>query len=103
MHFSSRLNDLLKKREMSAADLSRITGIPESAISQYRRGFFIPKQDRMELLANALHCSPAYLATGRKEEPPTTPPAPPIPGFDELTDENKKVVQDYIDFLLSKQ
>ena len=103
--FLERFNKLLNDRDMSAADFSRISGIPESTLCRYRSGGYEPKQRRLEIMAAVFHVSVDYLM-GRTEDPALSDqpsPSPAIPGFDELTEENKKVVQDYIDFLLSKQ
>lgn len=105
--FSERLNRLLEVRGMSVADLSRLTNIPEVSLYHYKQGLYLPKQRRTEAIANALRVTPGYLIAGEDGDPnyavsPSTP-APPIPGFDELTEENKKIVEQYIDFLLSKQ
>ena len=42
--FSERLVEAMKIRRMSAADLSRLTGIDKSAISRYRSGAYKPNQ-----------------------------------------------------------
>ena len=102
--FAERFNRLLELRQMSVSDLSRMTGIPEASLYHYKQGMYLPKQKRTEAIANALHVSPGYLIAGEEGDPAyAASPVSSIPGFDELTDENKKVVQDYIDFLLSKQ
>lgn len=59
--FSERLEKLLAKNDITAAELSRRTGIPESAISNYRAGKYEAKQRRLEQLARALNTTPAYL------------------------------------------
>ena len=59
--FSERLEKLLTKNDITAAELSRRTGIPESAISNYRAGKYEAKQRRLEQLARALNTTPAYL------------------------------------------
>lgn len=102
--FLERFNKLLKDRDMTAADFSRLSGIPESTLCRYRSGGYEPKQERLEVMAAAFRVSIDYLI-GRTDDPalPGKPAAPPIPGFDELTEENKKIVEQYIDFLLSKQ
>lgn len=99
--FADRLNKLLDVRGITISDLSRATKIPEASLYHYKQGLYLPKQRRTEAIANALHVSPGYLIAGEEGDPIYA--APPIPGFDELTEENKKIVEDYIDFLLSKQ
>ena len=59
--FSSRLSEGLIRAKMSQVDLSKITGISKSAISQYLSGAFKPKQDRTYVIARALHVEPAWL------------------------------------------
>lgn len=57
----SRIREGLKLRDMTQGDLCRITGIPKSAMSQYCRGSFAPKQDRTGAIAEALNVSEAWL------------------------------------------
>ena len=58
---SKRLYKALSVRGMKQADLCNITGIPKSAMSQYIKGSFEPKQDRIYLLSQALDVSEAWL------------------------------------------
>lgn len=46
--FAKRLNEALKINNMSAAELSRLTGTPESVMSQYRSGKYVAKQKRLD-------------------------------------------------------
>lgn len=59
---SARLYDEITAKELSYGELSRMTGIPKSAIQRYATGETkkIP-MDRLELLASALDVSSAYL------------------------------------------
>lgn len=59
--FVDRFNKRLSMINMSAAQLSRSTGISEAVISQYRSGKYEPKQDRFETFAIALNVSEAWL------------------------------------------
>ena len=59
--FAERLKEILRIRDMSAADLSRATGISEAVISQYKKGLYEPKQDRLELLSTVLNVAPGWL------------------------------------------
>lgn len=59
--FAVRLKKILSIRNIKQIELSRISGIPKSAISQYLRGSFEPKQDRLEVLARILNVSEAWL------------------------------------------
>ena len=44
----------VNERGISQSELSRLSGIPKSALSQYMSGLFRPKQDRTLALAKAL-------------------------------------------------
>lgn len=59
--FSERLDEALKKRDVSPAELARRIGVNEGAISNYRRGRYSPKQNRVEEIATALGVSIAWL------------------------------------------
>lgn len=58
---AERIQKGLKIRDLKQSDLCRITGIPKSAMSQYIKGTFEPKQDRVYLIAKALDVSEAWL------------------------------------------
>lgn len=59
--FKTRLEKALEYRQVKPVDLSRVTGISESTISQYRSGYSKPKDERLVIIANALHVDPAWL------------------------------------------
>ena len=56
-----RLALALKIKEKSAKDLSDLTNIPKSSISQYMSGYAKPKPDRIHSIAKALHINEAWL------------------------------------------
>jgi len=58
---AERIRIALDRIGMTQTELSKSTGIPKSAISQYIKGSFEPKQDRVYKLAQALHVSEAWL------------------------------------------
>lgn len=58
---ASRILAGLSMRNMKQSDLCALTGIPKSAMSQYCKGSFIPKQDRTALIAKALGVNEAWL------------------------------------------
>lgn len=59
--FKERLAYIMKKRNINQITLSKKTGIPKSAISQYLSGYFNPKRDRLDVIGAALDVSPAWL------------------------------------------
>lgn len=56
-----RLNRALNLRGVKQSELSQRAKVPKSAVSQYLSGKFEPKQDRIELFANILDVSEAWL------------------------------------------
>lgn len=61
MSFSSRLQQAMDERDVRPADLSRMTGIGEGAISQYRKGAYKAGQRNLEKIAVALGVSIQWL------------------------------------------
>lgn len=54
-NFKDRLNEALTFRNMKPSELSRLSGVNEGAISQYRKGLYKASQYNLERLANALN------------------------------------------------
>lgn len=63
------LRELLEEKKMSQAELSQLTGIRQSSISDYLTGKYKPKQDKIDLMSRALGVSPAYLMGWEEEAP----------------------------------
>ena len=61
MDFKNRLNQALSMRNMSAAELARVSGVNEGAISQYRKGNYKANQYNLEKIAKALNVSIPWL------------------------------------------
>lgn len=61
MDFKDRLELAMLRSGMSAAELSRVSGIRESAICSYRKGLYKATQSNLERLAEALHVSIPWL------------------------------------------
>lgn len=58
---AERISLALSIRKMKQIELCEKTNIPKSAMSQYIKGSFEPKQDRIFLLAQALNVNEAWL------------------------------------------
>lgn len=67
--FQYRLLKAIAEKGITAAELSRATGIDKGALSNYINGKYVPKQDKVYLLARALDVDPGWLMTG--DEPTT--------------------------------
>ncbi len=59
--FKERLEEALAMRNMTAAELSKVTGIGEGAISQYRKGAYKATQRNLEKISSALNVSISWL------------------------------------------
>ena len=62
--FGDRLREAMEKEKLTASELAKITGIGKNLISYYINGKCIGKQDKIYLLAKALHVDPGWLITG---------------------------------------
>lgn len=69
--FGSHLLTLIDAHGFSQKDLSRLTGIRESTISDWINGKYYPKQDKRLLIARALKISTTRLFALDEDEPPT--------------------------------
>lgn len=66
--FKDKLLFAMKKKGMSQSGLANATGITASSISDWINGRYIPKQDKIYLLANALNVKPSFLLGYYDEE-----------------------------------
>ena len=62
--FKDRLHEAIIQVGITASELSRISGVGKSDISNYIKGKYLPKQDKCYLLANALNVDAGWLMTG---------------------------------------
>lgn len=68
--FGDHLLTLIDAYGFSQKDLSRLTGIRESTISDWINGKYLPKQDKRLLIAKALDISPDRLYLGDDDGEP---------------------------------
>lgn len=66
--FVDRFRKTLDLRGISQSELSKKTGIRASSISDYYNGRYIPKQDKVTLIANVLDVSPSWLLCVAEDE-----------------------------------
>lgn len=59
--FQERLEEALQNKNISPAELSRVSGVNEGAISQYRKGKYKATQPQLEKLSKALNVSIPWL------------------------------------------
>ena len=79
--FQYRLQKAISEKGITASELSRLSGVGKSDISNYINGVYIAKQDKCFKLAMALDVDPGWLMTG--DEPKVNR----FPGFWELKPE----------------
>ena len=63
-NFGTRLKQTMEEKGISASELSRASGVGKNLISYYIHGRCLAKQDKVYLLAKALHVNPGWLMTG---------------------------------------
>lgn len=59
--FANRFRQALEMRGKKPADVSRETGIAKSSLSEYLKGKYEPKQDKIFLIAKSLSVNPGWL------------------------------------------
>ena len=108
-----RISKALSMRDMKQTELCQLTGIPKSAMSQYIKGSFEPKQDRVYLLSKALNVSEAWLMgyDVPMERITTLPDTKPLTKgeellldlFNQVPEESQEMVLDMIRIALKKK
>ena len=78
--FQYRLQKCIAEKGITASELSRLSGVGKSDISNYINGVYVAKQDKCFLLAKALGVDPGWLMTG---DEPVSDPAEMDPIADE--------------------
>ena len=76
MSFANNLKTIMQEQKLSQTDLSNLTGIGKSSLSQYLSGTHLPYQNRIAQIAEALGVSPGSL-TARNPDAECEPPPPP--------------------------
>lgn len=66
MEFHEILTKLLKVRKITAYQISKDTGISQTAIGKWKKGEQYPTADKLKLLADYLVVTTDYLLTGKE-------------------------------------
>ena len=85
-----RIAKALAVRNVRQADLAQMTKIPKSSLSLYLKDAYEPKQDRIFIIAKALHVSEAWLMgydVPMEKETENSPSEP------QLTEGEKKILE----------
>lgn len=95
-----RLREALTARNMLPIELSRLSGIGKSAISQYLSGKVTPKQDKIYKLAQALKVNESWLMG--YDEPMEQSPAPASGDLPDLTPKDEREIMHLMDDMKEK-
>lgn len=93
----ARIKAIMAAKGISQAELVRRTGIRASSVSDWLSGKYIPKQDKIDLMAAALGVSPAWLMYGKDDaelEPYYTNPETARLAQEALNDPEFKILLD---------
>lgn len=105
----NNLKEIREKKNITQIKLSTEIGVSQEVISHYEIGQSKPNVENLIKLADYFHCSTDYLL-GRTTNPITVPNLTTtdldvstiINTYSSLSDENKKLLLSYIDYLLNK-
>ncbi|GAA6817921.1 helix-turn-helix transcriptional regulator [Helicobacter pylori] len=103
MSFSKRMKQSREKQGITLAELGKRIGKTEATVQRYESGNIKNlKNDTIENIANALNVNPAYLMGWYDEQLQQDTIAAHFDKED-LTDEEKQEVEDFINYLKSKR
>ena len=100
--FASRLREALDMNHMTAAELSRRTGISEGQISQYLKGDYLAKQDKVNAISKVLGVSPNWLMAFDEPNPQLLAEEVRVV-FNSLSADRQNQALEYLHFLLTQQ
>ena len=73
MTIGERVLDVMKGQGMTQKEFSRLTGIPQSTISEWRRKRTTPSADKLEIICDVLHVEPHFLLSGTETKASSNP------------------------------
>lgn len=102
--FWSRFNALCAEKGMSPNSVARELSIPSGSITAWKSGTE-PRNKTLVKIAEYFGVSVDWLRgnTDKKEKPTETNLGERLPGFDDLSEENKVKAREYIEMLLKLQ
>lgn len=112
--FISRLKSAMAKENLNQMELAKKSNIRQSSISDWLNGKYVPKQDKVDILAQTLNVSPAYLMgwEDKEEKKLKTVEDLDFTGIERIAAEHKgenftqeelKFIQDTINFVVAKK
>lgn len=100
MKFSTRLREVLKEKGITQTELSKMTAISKSVISEWLSDKYEPKQDKVYIVAEKLSVSPSWLF-GVSNEKEVKSDLMSI--YDQLTPPRKSKVYNFAERQLDEQ
>ena len=64
----ARFEKLLKEHNLTAYKISKITGISTATLTNWKKGIYIPKPDKLEKIADVFSVSESYIRTGKEPD-----------------------------------
>ncbi len=95
-----RLLKIMKEKDLKQSDLAKMTGIRQSSISDWLKGKYEPKQDKIDILSEALRVSPVYLMGYDTDN--TYPPNTLSQRINNLNEKDRKVIINLLDYIEDK-
>ncbi len=68
MTASERILQLLDERKMTQKEFAKLTGIPESTVSDWRKKKTNPASDKIMIICHVLDITPEWLLSGVEED-----------------------------------
>ena len=100
MKIAHRIKEAMKDNDMTQADLSRISGISKSTLSEWISGKYEPKQNNIYILSKALKVNPTWLM-GLEVQKETKEDISII--YDQLEVKRQRRVYDFAEHQLEEQ
>ena len=103
MNVVSRIFELLEAKGVEQKAFAADLGLAENVVSTWRTGRTKSYRKYLPQIAAALDTSVEYLLTGEEKKPDPEIGAELIPGYSDLSEENKAKTREYIALLLGSQ
>ena len=101
MNIGEKIKNRRTELRLTLDDVARIAGVGKATICRYEKGDIVNiPSDRIERIAKALKCTPAFLM-GWEEHPTDTTKLMAL--YDRLNDEGKRKLLDYADDLVQSK
>lgn len=99
----SRIFKLLEERGIEQKTFAANLGVAENVVSTWRTGRTKSFRKHLPQIAAALDTTVEYLLTGEEKKPDPAVGVELIPGYSDLSEENKAKTREYIALLLGSQ